>query len=73
MAADTEVETVYCLPLGQVPDDVAAGGAAVHEPSLMDSDVGAELVRLTVPAAVVAEFGHMEMAVEEGSQAWSME
>lgn len=66
---------IYCPPRGQTLDDAAAavaaaaaGGVAVRELSLADSDVGEELVRLTVPAAVVAGFGHMGMAVTEDSQ-----
>lgn len=46
---------------------------AVRELSLVDLDVGVELVRLTVLAAVVAGFEHMGMAVKEDSRVWSME
>ena len=65
-------EIICCPPPGRVSDDVvvaaAAGGVAVRELSSADSDVDVELVRLTVPAAVAAEFGHKGMAVKEDSR-----
>ena len=75
MDVDTEGGIICCLPPERVSDDVlvvaaaaAAGGVAVRELSSADSDVDVELVRLTVPAAVAAGFGHKGMAVKEDSR-----
>lgn len=78
VAANTEDEIIYCPPRGQAFDDAAlaaaaAGGVAVRELSLVGSGVGVELARLTVPVAVVAGFGHMEMAVREDLRVRPME
>lgn len=71
VAADTVGEKAWCPLRGQVLDD-AGDDVAVREPSLVDSDVGAEPVRSMVPAVAVAGSGHMGTVVKEGWRVWSM-